>query len=121
MIGIVAHRMIKRGERMDAEVTRLLDTDKQARDILEDAQDYYARTLHDIESEKKRLARTYERRMEQRLSEIDSSERTAVHTAAAEAKKRYAQLTQEMDIAYGQNRQRWEDALFNGCIAAKEA
>jgi hypothetical protein len=59
--------------------------------------------------------------MEQRLSEIDSSERTAVHAAAAEAKKRYAQLTEEMDLAYEQNRQRWEDALYNGCTAAGEA
>jgi hemerythrin-like domain-containing protein len=102
---------------MDAEVTRLLDADKRARDILEDAQEYYARTLQDIEAEKKRLARTYERRMEQRLSEIGSSERTAVSAAAAEAKRRYAQLTEEMDLAYGQNRQSWEDTLFNACTS----
>jgi hemerythrin-like domain-containing protein len=121
MIGIAAHRIIKRGERMDAEVTRLLDTDKKAREIMEDAREYYARTLQDIETEKKRLARTYERRMEQRLSEIDNSERTAVHAAAADAKKKYARLTEEMELVFEQNRQAWEDALFTGCTAAREA
>ena len=100
---------------MDSEVTRLLDADKRARDILDDAREYYSRTLQDIEAEKKKLARTYERRMEQRLSEIDSSERTAVHAAAADAKKKYARLTQEMDSAYEQNHIRWEDTLFKSC------
>jgi hemerythrin-like domain-containing protein len=106
---------------MDAEVTRLLDADKKAREILEDAREYYARTLQDIEAEKKKLARTYERRMEQRLSEIGSSERTAVHAAAAEAKKRYERLAEEMDLAFEGKRRSWEDALYAGCVAAGEA
>lgn len=97
-------------------VNKLLDVDKQARQILDEARQYYDRTISDIEAEKKKMAEEYEKRAKHHLEDIEYSEGAAVKEAADKNEKLYSRLTAEMDETFEKNRAAWVDELFNKCV-----
>lgn len=97
-------------------VNKLLDVDKQARQILDDARQYYDRTISDIETEKQKMLEEYERKAKQHLDNIRNSESDSVTAAAAEVKELYSRLTAEMDETFEKNRAAWVDELFTKCV-----
>jgi Na+-transporting NADH:ubiquinone oxidoreductase subunit NqrC len=110
-------RLIKEvAQGLDAVVNRLIDADRQARSTLDDANQYYAETLLEIEAEKKRLTESYSAKLEARLKDISGHEYTAIQEALIADRDRAAVIAGEIDKAYESNHSRWEDELFARCV-----
>lgn len=101
---------------MNIEVNKLLDVDKQARLIIDEAQQYYDRTLSDIEAEKQKLMAEYEKKAKAHYDKIEAAERESSAIATKEIEEKYARLTAEMDEAFEKGHASWEDGLFVRCI-----
>lgn len=101
---------------MNTVVNRLLDVDKHARSILDEAQQYYERTLSDIEAEKKKLTEEYENKAKAHLEEITGTEAASVKVAVAKIDSYYAKMTAELDKAFEGKHTEWENTLFDRCV-----
>lgn len=101
---------------MESAVGKLLDVDKEARMILDEAQQYYDKTIEEIDGEKKRITEGYEQRAQKHLEDIRKSESAGAVEAAAEIRERYGRLTSAIDEAYELNHAKWEDELYNRCM-----
>ncbi len=101
---------------MNTVVNQLIDVDKQARSILDDAQQYYDRTIADIETEKQRIATEYEDKAIARLNEIFITEETAVTEATKQLKQKYSKLTSDMDSTFENEHVNWEKDIFDKCV-----
>lgn len=103
---------------MNTVVNKLLDVDKQARQILDEAQQYYDRTISDIETEKQKITAEYENKAKSHYDEIGETEGDNIEDATKEIEEKYARLTKEMDETFESGHTRWEDELYNRCISA---
>lgn len=106
---------------MESVVGKLLDVDKEARMILDDAQQYYDKTVEEIAEEKKRMKVDYEQRAKKHLDNILIAETAAAEDAAAKIREQYGQLTADIDGVYEQNHSKWEDELYKRCITQDNA
>jgi len=94
----------------------LLDVDKDARRIVDDAQQYYDKTMEEIETEKKKMLADYQQREKRRLEELKRSEEAKVRADTEKIKQRYAALTDELNKTFEASRVKWEDELFEKCM-----
>lgn len=101
---------------MNTVVNKLLDVDKQARLMLDEAQQYYDRTLADIEAEKQKIAAVYENKAKAHYNEIEAAEHAAIDDAEKENGEKYARLTAEMDEIFEKEHINWENELFARCV-----
>lgn len=97
-------------------VNKLLDVDKQARLILDEAQQYYDRTLVDIEAEKQKITTDYENKAKAHYDKIEAAEHAAIVDAEKETGEKYARLTAEMDEIFEKGHVGWENELFARCV-----
>lgn len=100
-------------------VNKLLDVDKQARLILDEAQQYYDRVLTDIEAEKQRLTTEYENKAKMHYEKIEETERSAIIDSAKEIEEKYARLTAEMNEIFEKEHVNLENELFARCVGDK--
>lgn len=101
---------------MDSVVNKLLDVDRQARQILDEAQQYYDKTIKDLAAEKQKMTADYESREKQYLDKVRVSESVSVTEASAEIESRYESLTAELDNTFESLHPAWEDELFQKCV-----
>lgn len=101
---------------MNTIVNQLLDVDKEARMILDEAQQYYDKTIDELEKEKRELTAKYEEKRLNRLESVRKAEEASTNAAALESQRRYAELTKSIEEFYAQNHERWETELFNNCV-----
>lgn len=101
---------------MNTVVNQLLDVDKQARQILDEAQQYYDRTLADIETEKQRITAKYENKAKAHCEQAEAAEQGAIADSAKETAETYARLTAELDERFANTHVNLENELFARCI-----
>lgn len=101
---------------MESVVGKLLDVDREARMILDEAQQYYDATIEEIAAEKKRMTADYEARATKHLEDVKRAESGGMEQAADEIHERYARLTAAIDGTYAQNHAEWEDELYKRCM-----
>lgn len=101
---------------MNTVVNKLLSVDKHARGILEEAQNYYDKTIADIEIEKIKIAAEHEEKAQDHYKKVDAAERDAVACAEKETSEKYSRLTAEMDEIFEKEHTKWEDTIFMNCI-----
>lgn len=106
----------KGGIGLNTMMNQLLDVDKEARQILDDAQQYYDRTLLDIQEEKKRLREHYNEKAAQHLGILTSTQTAEVDEAVNKLRDRTTVLLEAMNARYDQYRQQWVDELTEKCI-----
>lgn len=101
---------------MNTIVNKLLDADKQARQLLDDAQQYYDRTLTEIQEEKKKLLQAYTEKADLHISELESKLTEEVEDVIEAVRKRTASTVAAMDQRYDRLHQEWEDQLAQRCM-----
>lgn len=104
---------------MNTVVNKLLDVDKEARQLLDDAQQYYDRTLQEIEQEKVKLHDAYAEKGETHIRELQAEQAGEVDEVVGEVRRRTGELRQAMEARYNEYHRQWEDALFNRTIGAE--
>lgn len=101
---------------MNTVVSQLLDIDKEARMILDEAQQYYNKTIEELALEKKELVDKYNQKARAHLESVQKTAQAAASEASAENDKLYARLKQELEERFSENRAAWEDELVKRCL-----
>lgn len=97
-------------------VNKLLDVDKEARLILDEAQQYYDKTIEEIDKEKQAMQVAYIAKGDAHIEQLRSAEQQNTEDSIAGIQKKYAVLTQQIEDSYNQNHLSWETALFEKCV-----
>jgi len=102
--------------RLNTIVDRLLNVDREARRILDDAQQYHERMQAETQAEMEKLLRSIEDKAESHIRKA----REAAEADAAEAVERIrlegGALAQEMEAVYKRERLGWQEQLLARCI-----
>ena len=101
---------------MDTVVSQLLEVDKEARRTLDEAQQYYDKTMQEIAAEKEELLATYKHKCQTRLDEVRETEQQNFEDAAQQIQQDYNKKIRQLEQRYTENHAVWEDALFQKCI-----
>lgn len=97
---------------MDTIVNKLLDVDRQARQMLDEAQQYYERTMREIEQEKQRMLDEFNQKAERHIRELEEEQAGEVAEAVAGIRTRTERLRGAMEAHYDREHAGWEDAVF---------
>ena len=100
---------------MDAVINQLIDLDKQARKMVEDATVYLNDTLAGIDSQVDQFKKNYVEEAQHRIQLIQQEERDLADDSCRRLADRYRQLQDQMDQRFAAHRQEWEDELFRRC------
>lgn len=101
---------------MNTAVGKLLEVDRQARQILDEAKAYYEKTAEEIDRERERIRTQYTRRAETHIAELRVSEALAVDEAISKMDAEKAGIIAHMEEIYESSRREWEDAMFKACV-----
>ncbi len=101
---------------MNTIVDKLLDVDKEARALLDEAQQYYEKTVAEIEVEKQQLYNEYKRRVEKHIASAHRAHQSEAEEAITTIKARQDAIALEMESVYQQNHKQWQDDLFQRCV-----
>ena len=101
---------------MNITVNKLLDVDRKARQMLDEAQQYYNRTLSEIESEKAAMQREFSDKGRHHLEELRQEQQQELQQYADAAQQRAQRLLAAMEARYEQNHLQWEDELYHRTI-----
>lgn len=97
-------------------VNKLLDVDREARQMLDEAQQYYDRTLREIETEKEAMRADFTRKARQHLEELETAQAQELEETAGAVRSRAAGLRAAMEARYEQNHAQWEEELYRKTI-----
>lgn len=100
---------------MDTMVNRLLDVDRQAKQILEEARQYHDKTLEELEQEKKRILGEYTEKANRHIEDARASDNTDADDAVGAIRQRYAALTEKLEALYAAEHAGWEYELLRRC------
>lgn len=101
---------------MNNNVNKLLDVDRQARQMLDEAQQYYERTLYEIQQEKQEMMESYSRRGKQHLETLTAELADEVDEVVQTVRARTAGLLADMQAHYDQHHEQWETTLAEKCM-----
>lgn len=101
---------------MNTVVDKLLEVDKEARRMLDEAQQYYDNTLAELEDEKRRMWESYAAKAKLHLETLEAEQQQEVAEVVAEVRERTARLIRTMEDHYERNHRQWEDGLVAGVI-----
>ena len=97
---------------MNTAINQLLDVDREARMILDEAQQYYDKTLADLAAEKKRLLEQYEKKAADHLSAVGHTEHKSVAEETAALEQRHREQIAALDAVFASEHENWESELF---------
>ena len=100
---------------MDAAINQLIDLDKQARKMVEDATAYLNDTLAGIESQVDQFKKNYVEEASHRIQLIQEEEQALADENCRQLAQQYGQLRERMDQRFASCREDWEDQLFRRC------
>lgn len=101
---------------MSNAVNQLLDVDRQARLILDEAQHYHDETMKEIEQEKSRMQRDFQTRAKSHLDQVEQTESAAAREAAGNVQVKYTRLGVQLEAHFTAHHREWEDELFKICL-----
>ena len=101
---------------MNTVVSKLLEVDRQSRQLLDEARQYYDKTVEEIETEKQKMLADYAGKAERHIADVRSAEAAQVDDAmdriAADSGEKIRVLEQLWDEKHGQ----WEQEMFARCV-----
>ena len=106
----------KEAEAMDAVINQLIDLDKQARKMVEEATRYLNDTLGAIPTDVNQFKKTYAEEAQHRIQLIQEDEDKLTQENQQALAQQFGELRDRMDQQYSQHHQEWEDALFARCL-----
>lgn len=101
---------------MNTVVGKLLDTDRQARQLLDDARQYYEKTIEEIGKEKEHLLQKYTEKAEKHLEDVRRDEASAADEAITAIKSDSGEKNRVMEEIFQKNHGAWENEIFARCV-----
>ncbi len=101
---------------MDEIIKSLVDTDKEARQLVEEAESYLASTISGMDREVGAFKETYAKKAADRIGLIRQQESVESAAAVEDIGSRFAMLLNNLNTQYEKNHDQWEEELFNRCI-----
>ena len=101
---------------MNNVVNKLLDMDKKARQTLDEARQYYEKTIEEITLERARLLEDYSARAKAHIDDVANMEAAAIADAAAAVNSAKSEKIQFIQDRYNQNHSAWEEEIFGRCV-----
>jgi vacuolar-type H+-ATPase subunit H len=102
---------------MDTVVSKLLYTDRQARQALDEAKQYYDRTIEEIGREKERILQDHLERAEKHLAEARQAETAQVDESVAKINSNRDARIRALEENYEENHERWVDEMLARIVA----
>lgn len=97
---------------MNTVVNKLLDVDREARQMLDEAQQYYDRTIQEIEREKQRMLNEFNHKAETHIQELSEEQSAELSEAVSAVNARTQAVRDAMQAHYNQHHIGWEDEIY---------
>ncbi len=101
---------------MDMILGQLVDVDRKARAVVEEAEEYLETTMANMEREVEAYKESYTERAVHRIGIVRDQEGAVSQKATQDIAARYAQLMENLEQTYEERHVQWEEELFNKCI-----
>ena len=101
---------------MNTDVQKLVEVDREACRKKSEAQEYYDKTLREIQAEKQKLQESYNQKASLRVQEVKDAESAALEASYNQVKKRYAEKESSLYSAWNENFERWVTQLTDKCL-----
>lgn len=101
---------------MDATLNRLINIDKEARSMVEEAERYKNDALNNLGRDIEKIKADYTAEAERRIQNILDTEGNYSHEADDEMVARYESLTRMLEETYARKHDQLVEQLFNRCI-----
>lgn len=106
----------KKGPDLNTIVDKLLDVDREAREILDAAQQYYDKMVEEIDTGKQKILKQYQDKANRHISDVRMVKRAEADEVIQEIRSNYDEIAEALETQYRQNRAQWEQELFARCI-----
>jgi len=100
---------------LNAIVDKLLDVDKEARQTIDGAQQYYDKTLEDIQADKQRVRRQYYDKAKGHIDQLKIANDAQAEEEIAVIEARYKALGNALEEACRHSGEQWRQELFARC------
>lgn len=97
-------------------LARLVELDKKADAMVEEAQEVLDDTLSHIEEDTEQFRKSCAEKAEQRISAIRDEEGRASQAELENISRRYQTLTEELEKTYQERHTQWEEEIFRHCV-----
>lgn len=97
---------------MENLIKRILDLEKEAQTVMQDADTIKKNMAEDIQKEIDGMQQEMEQRMNRKISQIREIEAENEKQRLAEIETQSKESLARMEKLYGENGQKWEDMLF---------
>ena len=100
----------------DSILSRLVDLDRKACAMVEDAQEELDDTLSNTERDMERFRQTYTEKAVQRIGVVRDQEGKASQAELESIFQRYQSLMEGLEKTYQERHTQWEEEIFQRCI-----
>lgn len=100
---------------MDTVVNKLLDVDREARQMLDEAKQYAERTAKEVEEEKAKIRAEYTEKADRHVRDLEAEQAGEVEEVQQQEEERMERLLAAMETHYRENRASWVEALCRQC------
>lgn len=100
----------------DSILTRLVELEQKAGDLVEGAQEVLDDTVSHIERDTEQFRQTCTEKANQRIGAIRDEEGKASRAELENISRRYQSLTEELEKTYRERHIQWEEELFRRCV-----
>jgi len=97
-----------------------MEVDHNARQLLDDAKQYYDKTIEEIDQEKKRLLDEFRQKADRHVAGVRAAEAARVDEVSAALKAELDETRAGVEEKYRRNALRWGDELFARCIRQED-
>ncbi|MDL2233352.1 hypothetical protein LJC63_07205 [Ruminococcaceae bacterium OttesenSCG-928-L11] len=101
---------------MNTVVNKLLDVDRRARQLLDDAKQYYDKTIEELDKEKEQIREKYAEKAAQHVADVRQTESAHVEDSVNRLGADTAEKISRLEQVYEESHQKWEDELFRRCV-----
>lgn len=101
---------------MNTAVSKLLDVDKKARQQLDDAQQYYDRTMQEIQQEKQAMEQLYKSKGQEHIHALRDQLDEEVAQLIGQTEQVKREKTAALQAQYDQHHTAWENHLYHAVI-----
>ena len=104
---------------MDTIIQELISYDRQAREILQGAVQAKEQAEKELPAEEEKLYHDFLQRAKERTDRIQEQRAGSHRGELAKLEEIYLQESQRLKKAFEENRQQWEQELFDRCVTAQ--
>ncbi|MBC8570150.1 hypothetical protein [Zongyangia hominis] len=102
---------------MDQVIARLLEVDKEAAKLVDDAKEELEKIKEAMEGEKLQFKQAYIERAKRRIQLLEKEENEHMDKASAELAEYYNKRQQQLQETYDERHEAWEQTIFDRCLA----